>query len=291
MAKSPFLWILLLAMMTLSGCASVSSMLPGSKRESEEMRELRQRIVDLQKRATMAEVEVEHLRRLLAESGVSAAAESEEPHSMPPPLDAPVEIIEITEADDAGEVRDRIELPVQGDEVRLEVSDLEPVVVEEVRREPASKDPQPELPKPPDDTPVESGDVVAERVAMTPEAQALYDRGYTFFHQGRYLDAESAFQQFLSAFGNTELADNAQFWIGESRYARDDLAGALAAFQEVASRYPAGNKVPDSMLKSADCLRGLGDLESAVRTYRLVIEKYPSTAAAAVAEERLGESD
>jgi TolA-binding protein len=60
----------------------------------------------------------------------------------------------------------------------------------------------------------------------------------------------------------------------------------LAAFRETVQRYPAGNKVPDAMIKEGDCLRGLGDLGGARLRYDEVIKRYPDSAAASVAEER-----
>jgi tol-pal system protein YbgF len=114
----------------------------------------------------------------------------------------------------------------------------------------------------------------------------LYDRGYSLYHQGHFVDAESSFQRFLQANTGSELADNAQYWIGECRYARSDLRGALAAFRETVERYPKGNKVPDALLKAGQSLEGLGDVEGARVTYREVVRRFPGTAAAAVAEER-----
>ena len=72
------------------------------------------------------------------------------------------------------------------------------------------------------------------------------------------MDAEASFQRFLQANPKSELADNAQYWIGECRYSRNDLKGALAAFREVVERFPKGNKVPDAMLKAGQCLEGMG---------------------------------
>jgi tol-pal system protein YbgF len=120
-------------------------------------------------------------------------------------------------------------------------------------------------------------------------AQAIYDRGYTLYHQGRYVDAEAGFRRFLQGYPDTSLSDNAQYWIGESRFARNDFEGALAAFREVAERYPSGNKVADSLLKAADCLRQLDDPGSARATYDEVIRRFPGSAAAAMAEERRGQ--
>jgi len=114
----------------------------------------------------------------------------------------------------------------------------------------------------------------------------LYDRGYTLYHQKHYVDAEASFQRFLQAEPNSELADNAQYWIGECRYSRGDMRGALAAFRETVARYPAGNKTADALLKAGMSLENLGDKEAARNTYQEVLKRYPGTAVAAVAEER-----
>ena len=122
--------------------------------------------------------------------------------------------------------------------------------------------------------------------AVTPAVQALYDRGYTLYHQKHYVDAEASFQRFLQAEPGSELADNAQYWIGECRYSRGDMRGALAAFREAVTRYPQGIKTPDALLKTAMCLEALGDREGARGTYQDVLRRFPGTAVAAVAEER-----
>jgi tol-pal system protein YbgF len=122
---------------------------------------------------------------------------------------------------------------------------------------------------------------------VVPAAQALYDRGYTLFHQGRYLDAESSFQRFLQAYPRTDLSDNAQFWIGESRYARGDISGALSAFRETLQLYPEGNKTPDALVKEGDCLAGMGDRDGARQSYEDVIRRFPGSAAAVMAGERI----
>jgi tol-pal system protein YbgF len=101
------------------------------------------------------------------------------------------------------------------------------------------------------------------------------------------LDAEASFQRFLQAHGDSDLADNAQYWIGEARFARGDHRAALAAFQETAARYPQGNKVPDALLKAGQSLEQLGDPEGARAAYRTVVERFASSAAAVAAEERL----
>jgi tol-pal system protein YbgF len=153
---------------------------------------------------------------------------------------------------------------------------------------PPAPAPQPAAPSAAPATPPQTaaGEPVPE--ILTPANQVLYDRGYTLYHQGHYVDAEASFQRFLQANPGSELADNAQYWIGECRYARNDVRGALAAFREVAERFPKGNKVPDAMLKAGQSLEAMGDIEGARVTYREVGRRFPGSAAAAVAEERRG---
>ncbi|MEM8959887.1 MAG: tol-pal system protein YbgF [Acidobacteriota bacterium] len=115
--------------------------------------------------------------------------------------------------------------------------------------------------------------------------QAIYDEGYTLFHRQQYDGAEARFAEFLGGWGRSDLADNAQFWIGECRYARDDYRGALEAFLGVVERYPEGNKVPDAMLKAGKSLEALGDPAGAAETYDEIVKTFPNSAAAAIARE------
>lgn len=123
------------------------------------------------------------------------------------------------------------------------------------------------------------------------DLQAIYDEGYTLFHQERYDEAEARFKTFLAGSGDSDLADNAQFWVGECRFARGDFQSALTAFTDVVDRFPKGNKVPDAMIKAGKTLEALGDRDAARATYREVQSRFPGTAAEATAAELLGALD
>src|SRR5260370_181163 len=73
--------------------------------------------------------------------------------------------------------------------------------------------------------------------ATTPASQALYDRGYTLFYQGHFVDAETSFQRFLQVNPKSELADNAQYWIGECPYSPNRVKGTLPAFPQRGPKY------------------------------------------------------
>jgi tol-pal system protein YbgF len=261
----------------LGGCASLEKIRPGARSAETEARidELQAELREARRRATMAEVELARARRELAGLQARSAV----------PLDAGTPGRDSSSGADEAETATEIPPPIPTT-VSIEERDLPtvsgPGEADRMEAEGSSSGAA---------SPAAEGGTAAEipvsQGRVSAAGQAAYDRGYTLFHQGRYVDAESAFQQFLAAHGTTDLADNAQFWIGEARFARGDLRGALTAFRETVSRYPGGNKVPDAALKTADCLRDLGDLEGARKAYEEVIRKYPATAASAVAEERL----
>ncbi len=252
-------WVLAL---TLLGVSCSQGLVVSGDSHREELAEIKARVLELQRQARVTEVELDRLRAQVAELEAGAQAATPQPTTAPVPEAALPAAPPPALADDDSE---------------LEASDLlEPELAAEPPAEEAAVEPAAE--------PIDAGtDPPAE---VPSAAQALYDRGYTLFHQGRYLDAESSFQRFLQSYGETELADNAQYWIGESRAARGDLEGALAAFRETVERFPRGNKVPDALLKIADCLADLGDVEAARAAYAEVVRRFPNAAAAPVAEER-----
>jgi tol-pal system protein YbgF len=260
--------VLALGLLT-TGCSS--GLIPARGPEPDDLAEIKGRILELQRTAAMTRVEIDRLRQQvvalesrLEGGGAPPAAAVPAPTpstSMPPVVSKP---------------------PVRPAPPTIEVTDLE---IRPEERVPQAVEPPP----PPSPVTTAPAPVGGPAAPVSEAAQALYDRGYTLYHQGRYVDAEAGFRRFLQAYPDTSLSDNAQFWIGESRFARGDFDGALAAFREVAQRYPGGNKVADSLLKAAGCLQRLGDAESARSAYDEVIQRFPGSAAAAMAEERRGQ--
>jgi len=260
------------------GCAS-SSQPSGQIEASRDLAEMKERILELQEQAAVTEVEMGRLRaqirsleqRLSSGASTQAAgpsaglAEPPTPAQTPPPLG-------------------------NTSEVSIEETDLEPGPA--VGSATGFTSGQEASPTPESMTAISSENQSATALQpVEPAAQALYDRGYTLYHQGKYLDAEASFQRFLQAYPATELSDNAQFWIGESRFVRGDTRGALAAFREVLQKYPEGNKVPDALIKEGDCLEQLGDRDGARDRYNEVRRRFPDTGAAVMAEDRLAGLD
>ena len=151
------------------------------------------------------------------------------------------------------------------------------------RLEPVAADPPEPTPTPTDESPAP---VVAQG-PPTADALALYDEGYTLFHQKQYAEAERRFDEFIRKYPATDFTDNAQFWIGESLYAQGQYSEALSAFVATVDDYPNGNKVADALFKAGKCLEALGQSQQARQTFQEVLDRFPQSAAAAGARERL----
>ena len=121
-----------------------------------------------------------------------------------------------------------------------------------------------------------------------PDPEAMYQAAYTDVAAGRYNLARESFQTYLKHFPESEVADNAQYWIGECNYATGDFAGAIAEFQKVVERYPKGDKVPASLYKIGLSYNRLKNAEQYQKYLRTLIQKYPKSPEAAAAKERLG---
>jgi tol-pal system protein YbgF len=118
-----------------------------------------------------------------------------------------------------------------------------------------------------------------------------YQAAFELLKEQRYEPAAMAFQQFLVSFPDSQLADNAQYWLAESYYVTDQFEKALEQFQLVISRFPRSRKVPDALLKIGYSNYGLQRWESARGALGRVQADYPDTTAARLAEQRLKRMD
>ena len=161
--------------------------------------------------------------------------------------------------------------------LRHEVASLrptQPIVIPETR-EGGSRPPSGRTTPPPTTTPlsVPSGG-----------SANLYQQAYTDYTQGRYPLAISGFKELIAADPDSDLADNAQYWIGECLLAQRQNREALEAFDAVLSLYPDSNKLPEATYKKAVALEALGSQADAIAQLELVIEYFPRSPAARAAK-------
>jgi tol-pal system protein YbgF len=120
------------------------------------------------------------------------------------------------------------------------------------------------------------------------DPEDAYQAAYSDIAAGRYTLARDAFREYLKHYPNTEVSDNAQYWIGECLYATGDFQGAIVEFKRVVDNYPKGDKVPAALFKTGVSQARLKQDDEAKKTFRLLIQRYPKSPEAALAKERLG---
>jgi tol-pal system protein YbgF len=118
-----------------------------------------------------------------------------------------------------------------------------------------------------------------------------YQVAFELLKEERYAMAAASFQEFLTAFPDSELVDNAQYWLAESYYASGDFEQALIDFQAVIDDYPRSSKVPDALLKMGLCNYSLRRWDAARTTLSRVQQDYAETTAARLAGQYLGRMD
>jgi tol-pal system protein YbgF len=116
---------------------------------------------------------------------------------------------------------------------------------------------------------------------------AAYQAAFALLKNSQYDQAIAAFQQFVTTYPDSSLADNAHYWLGEAYYVNKDFTDALAAFQLVVDKYPQSRKVPDAMLKVGYCDYELKQWQAAKDVLSRLTTNYPDTPAAHLAQQRL----
>lgn len=127
----------------------------------------------------------------------------------------------------------------------------------------------------------------AESGDLAGDPALLYKRAYDLLAAGKVKESQDAFSEFIRRFPQSDLADNAQYWIGEGFYTQKDFKDARDAFKAVADHFPFGNKVPDAIYKEALCDGETGDKALEKKLLQELGEQYPYSEAAALAKDLL----
>ena len=117
--------------------------------------------------------------------------------------------------------------------------------------------------------------------------QTLYQTAYNDYLRGNYDLAIREFQDYFDHFPDTDLADNAVYWIGECYYRQGKFRQAISQFDTVVSRYPRSDKLPSALLKKGYSHLQLGERSQGVVQLQHVIAEYPSSDEANLARQRL----
>jgi len=115
----------------------------------------------------------------------------------------------------------------------------------------------------------------------------LYDRIMEEFKHRDYEAAMAGFRLFIEIHGQSALAANAQYWIGECQFRTRRYQDALQSFYNVVSNYPLSPKLAASTLKLGQTYIKLADHEKARLMFDRVIDQYPDSAEAELARKAI----
>lgn len=109
-------------------------------------------------------------------------------------------------------------------------------------------------------------------------AADLYANAQRDYSSGKRDMAFQQFNDYLKWYGNTDLAPNAQFYIGMIQYGQGDYENAANSFDTVLEKYSKNPKTADSMYyKGLSLLRLPGRRTQAGDEFKELLKTYPNT--------------
>jgi tol-pal system protein YbgF len=110
-----------------------------------------------------------------------------------------------------------------------------------------------------------------------PSANTLYENGLRDITSGKYDLARSEFQDYLKYYSDTDLASNAQFYLGEIAYSQKQYDQSVIEYDKVITNYPKSFKLGPAHLKKGLALIELGQKNAGVKELREVVKRYPGS--------------
>ena len=122
------------------------------------------------------------------------------------------------------------------------------------------------------------------QAAPTPQKDislALYDAGLNAFNARRYDEAQRSFADFLKNYGDHSMTPDAQYYLAECYFQRNQFADAALAYDTVITKYGKSSKAPAAYLKQGICFSKINQGAAAKSRLNELIRKYPNSAEAA----------
>nr|WP_136252058.1 tol-pal system protein YbgF [Ningiella ruwaisensis] len=136
-----------------------------------------------------------------------------------------------------------------------------------------------------------SGQGSASQVPVSVPAQSeqdAYQAAVNLILQERdYERAIPAFQSFLSRYPQSDLTDNAHYWLGQLLYNNQSWEEAKVQFEQVANKFADSPKRADSLLKLGMIAKSQGNAALAKRYFEQVVSEYPNSTPARLSNEQL----
>jgi tol-pal system protein YbgF len=119
--------------------------------------------------------------------------------------------------------------------------------------------------------------------------EQLFAVAYSDYLRGNDALALSEFQQYAETYPDSEMADNAEYWIGEILYEQKRYKDAIDVFTHVYGISPKGDKAAVALYKRALALAETGRRNEAVGQLNALIKAHPKKPESEMAKQRLKE--
>ncbi|MGH7786002.1 MAG: tol-pal system protein YbgF [Candidatus Binatia bacterium] len=126
-----------------------------------------------------------------------------------------------------------------------------------------------------------------ERLAQSGTVNEGYRRALQLYREGQAEQSIQQFREFLRANPKSDLADNAQYWMGEAYYSRGDYNRSIIELNEVLLKYPQGDQVPGALLALATSFANSGDKIDAKLILQKLISDHPKSEEAEIGRQQL----
>lgn len=115
----------------------------------------------------------------------------------------------------------------------------------------------------------------------------LFRAAYSDYSRGNHDQALAALEEFLRLYPTDDLADDAQYLIGEIQFSRQKYPEAIGAFDRLLKDHADGDRAAPAHLKKGLTLLEMNRTADAVIQFQHVVSAYPKSEEARVARERL----
>ena len=126
-------------------------------------------------------------------------------------------------------------------------------------------------------------------VQVDSEEKGAYDAALLFFQDGKFTQAEKAFQDFSARWPKSPYRPDALFWWGTSAFGAEHYKTAISTQNRLLKEFPKSSRAPDAMMLVASSQAAGGNITATKSTLTKVVRTYPKSDAAKEAASRLKE--
>jgi len=111
------------------------------------------------------------------------------------------------------------------------------------------------------------------------------------YNSGNYRSAIMGFRNYIAAYPNSSVADDAQYWVAESLFAARQYKKAIKEYKGLLEKYPKSDRTAESLLRIGMCYQRLGKQEEAAKCFTDVSKRFPASNETRIAKSQLGKQN